>query len=49
MTDEVFLSAVEAYFGGRRRAEHIIECDACHHDEQTGDFIPCPLAPRVAA
>lgn len=47
MTDRQLLSAVEIHFGGRPRAEHILTCDDCGHDEH-GDFRACPLCPVSA-
>ena len=46
MTDEELLEAVVLHFGGRARAEHIVRCDDCHHDNQ-GDFIPCGRCPQA--
>jgi hypothetical protein len=44
MTDEQLVAAVEVHFGGRARAEHILMCERCHHDDQ-GDFVPCRRCP----
>lgn len=47
MTDRQFVDAVEVYFGGRQRAEHIVTCDHCHHDD-AGDFVACKACPSAA-
>lgn len=49
MTDRQLVAAVELYFGGRRRAEHIVTCEDCHHDDDCGDFVACPTCPASPA
>ena len=44
MTDRQLISAVELHFGGRRRAEHIVGCHDCKHDDK-GQFKACPRCP----
>ena len=43
--DALLIEAVVVHFGSRARAEHIVRCGACRHDEH-GDFRPCPRCPR---
>jgi hypothetical protein len=45
MTDRQLIAAVELYFGGRDRAEHILTCDDCH-DVEERPFAACGRCPR---
>ena len=46
MDDRQLANAAAVYFGGRRRAEHLLTCDRCHTDD-TGRLIVCPRHPDV--
>jgi hypothetical protein len=44
MDDRQLANAAAVYFGGRRRAEHVLTCDDCHLDE-AGKPVLCPRHP----
>jgi hypothetical protein len=48
MDDRQLANAAAVYFGGRRRAEHVLTCDQCHVGDDGRPFLCLRHPDRVA-